>query len=260
MAELEESIGEYIKENGFSLTQVKLVYSALGAAIGTATGALIAFKIAYKKAEKKYEELADNEISDIRDHYTSKLNAAMGRVNKPDVEELVTSLKYTSERPSIHVDEFTLPSEDQEEEKDITEEAGVVYNIFEETEKETTNDSWDYAVEVKNRKATVPYVIHVDEFTSDESDFEKVSLIYYAEDDVVADVRDNVIEDQELVVGIDNLNKFGHGSSNPNVVFVRNEYLKQDMEITYNDSSFAEQVHGFKHSDKIRRGRLDWDG
>jgi hypothetical protein len=46
-------------------------------------------------------------------------------------------------------------------------------------------------------------------------------------------------------VGEENLAKFGHGSKDPNLVYVRNEGMDLDFEISYAEGKYSEQVMGF---------------
>jgi len=45
--------------------------------------------------------------------------------------------------------------------------------------------------------------------------------------------------------------KFGHGSGDPNVVYIRNEQYTAEIELCRSPNSYAEEVHGFKHSDEV---------
>ena len=46
------------------------------------------------------------------------------------------------------------------------------------------------------------------------------------------------------MVGLVNLGKFGHGSGDPNVVYVRNVELEMEIEIIHSDGKFSEQSRG----------------
>lgn len=264
MAELNDVVADVVEEAGFetaevirSLTKVKISFAALGAAAGMAAGALVAYKIAYKKADAKYAEIADREITDIRNHYMAKVEAVENRA-KPALVDIVTGLGYTNQYSPEEQDAIdTVTEEEVELEEEVhIDPVASVRNVFEEAKE----DAWDYAKEVKARKHAVPYVIHADEYNNNEREYMQIVLTYYEGDDVLSDHQDNIIDDQEHVVGLDNLTKFGHGSGDPTVVYVRNEYLEQEMEINLSKGTYAEEVHGFTHSDGPRRPRLDWDG
>lgn len=114
---------------------------------------------------------------------------------------------------------------------------------------------WNLEVEQSKRNPEEPYVISFEEFNENSTDWEQNNLVYYEGDDVLADERDNPIPEIEATVGYDNLNRFGHGSQDPKVVYIRNERTEALFEVIKNEGKFADQVAGFRHSDEPRRGR-----
>jgi hypothetical protein len=98
---------------------------------------------------------------------------------------------------------------------------------------------------------------------ADEMEFDHhVTLMYYAGDDILVDELDVPIYNYQKIVGE---LKFGHGSQDPNIVYVRNEKLQLEYEILNNPESFQVEVLGdtiegkgetydFKHA--IRRFKM----
>lgn len=261
MAELEEIAEQAVAVEKVvrSLTQIKIAYAGIGAACGAAAGAFIAFGIAYKKAAEKYEAISQAEITEMRQHYAAKTEATMGRITKPDLDRVVHDLGYNtrSDEEEI-VPEATLDL--LETPQIITENPSPVVatqNVFDEHH---TTDVWDYATEVRGRSIESPYVIHIDEFNQREGDYTQSTLTYYEDDDVLADQRDTVIDDPDELINLANLMKFGHGSNDPNIVYIRNDRIAMDFEICRSTGSYAKEVHGFEHSDVPRRSRREWDG
>jgi hypothetical protein len=106
-------------------------------------------------------------------------------------------------------------------------------------------DGFDYGTEIASRTPGEPYVVSRDEFMEHEDDsFNQVTLTFYAGDNVLADDQDEVIFDVDDLVGEDNLNRFGHGSNDPNVVYIRNERLTLDIEVLQSHGEFAVEVLG----------------
>ena len=245
------------------------IFSFIGVAAlsGAAVGATISWFYAYKKASTKFDDLLGDEIARMRAHYAAKTEATMGRITKPDLDEVVDTLGYRVEGKVYHPDdvEKITPAGSKElmsvppaPRSDIlVEVVPTTNNVFEEAK---TPGVWDYADEVRSRDPGVPYIIHIDEFTQAEKGYTQSTLTYYEDDDVLADERDTVIEDQDDMMGVQNLARFGHGSNDPNLVYVRNDLRQLDMEICRSPGSFAEEVHGLKHSDEPRRRRPSWDG
>jgi hypothetical protein len=110
-------------------------------------------------------------------------------------------------------------------------------------------DSWNYKEELQKRNPDIPYVIHYDERTEFE-DYEEMTLTLYEKDNVLCNEQDEIIADEELdkLVGEDNLDRFGHGSNDPNVVYIRNDSLELVLEVVRSPHAYAEEVHGFEHT------------
>jgi hypothetical protein len=133
----------------------------------------------------------------------------------------------------IHTDDV------EEVEMADTEEA-VVINIF------TNNDDWDYEAELQTRKFDEPYIIHVDEYVGDEMGFKQETLTYYEGDDIMADIMDTPVYNWPMVTGP---LRWGHGSKDSNVVYVRNEKLKKEYEVLRHHGSFEVEVTGLEEAE-----------
>ena len=106
-------------------------------------------------------------------------------------------------------------------------------------------DEYDLAEEMLARKNGVPYVITQEELDVNEFDHEHVLLTWFsAGDETLVDEDEKPIDDVENTVGRDNLTKFGRGSGDANVVYVRNEARGVDYEIIQDASSYMETVLG----------------
>lgn len=262
-AETVEEAVEVVRE--LSRPHPYLVAGLIG--VSAAAGVAVGYYVAKRKLETKYDEIAQQEIAEMRAHYTAKTEATMGRITKPQLETVIKELRYRDANSQI---EDFEPAEDEEEivSKDIirlAEENRVseVQNIFTSQKaeiEELSPDMWDYAIEIKNRSPEVPYVIHFDEFVENQADYDTTNLTYYEEDDILADTDDSIIEDQDALICLGNLNKFGHGSNDPNIVYIRNDERQLLIEVCRSGGSYAEEVHGIKHSDESRHSRPDWDG
>jgi hypothetical protein len=88
-----------------------------------------------------------------------------------------------------------------------------------------------------------PYVIHQDEFNNTETGYTQTTYTYYALDDVLVDTNERPVAHADVVVGQENL-KFGHGTDDLDVVFVRNDKLELEMEICRVPRSYGEDVLG----------------
>lgn len=94
-----------------------------------------------------------------------------------------------------------------------------------------------------------PYVISVEEFMGNDSGYDQITISYYEEDDTLCDEREQPIPDVEGTVGSGNLQRFGVGSDDVNIVYVRNERLRTDFEICRESGSFVQKVLGISENE-----------
>lgn len=133
----------------------------------------------------------------------------------------------------------------------------VAKNVF-----DNAGDEWDYKVELEARDKTRPYIIHVDEFVADEMGWGSQStLTWYEGDQVLCDEQDKPIYNHSETVGE---LRFGHGSNDANVVYIRNEKLQSEFEVLRDTDSYENVVLGkqmermdLKHSQSLRKFRDD---
>ena len=111
-----------------------------------------------------------------------------------------------------------------------------VHNVFAEND-----DQWVYEDELAIRTDHSPYVIHKDEYIADEAGCDQRTVTYYQDDDIMADESDTPIYDFNGLMG--DL-KWGHGSGDPSVVYIRNEKLEMEWEVLLHTGSFAVEVLG----------------
>lgn len=104
-----------------------------------------------------------------------------------------------------------------------------------------TDSEWDYEKELQTRTSSEPYVLHKDEFYANELDYVQVTLTYYNGDDILVDEDDTPVYNYHQVVG---QTKFGHGSGDPNVVYVRNDKRKAEYEILFDPGMYSKEVLG----------------
>lgn len=107
---------------------------------------------------------------------------------------------------------------------------------YEETSGDSSPDS------ILERDRSKPYIISLAEFQDDEPDYSKLSITYYEADKVLVDDREVPIRDVAGTSGKDFAHHFGHGSADPNIVYVRNERLGVDFEIAKDERGYSEVV------------------
>lgn len=234
-----------------------------GLGTGIAVGAFGSVWILGKRLKTKYEELAEAEIADMRTYYNKKLRSLELQGEKKTLDEVSKDLGYAIEGRDGggQVPYHKVGSEPDKPEEPGDEEAPIVENVFvnngDDPEVEM-EEAWDYDAEAAKRAPEVPYVIHRDEYNETPDGYDQYTLAYFEGDDVLCKEDDSVVEDQDEVIGLGNLSRFGHGSGDRNIVYIRNEKLKVDLEVVHSDGKYAQQVHGFsedelQHSSMRRR-------
>jgi hypothetical protein len=279
VADQAEAVAQAVR----GLTKVKLQFAALGAAAGAAAAAITTYYILDRKLAAKYNQIASDEIAEMREHYQDKARALEATVAKPDLEDLVREQGYVSETPdgppmaveppaaiveAAQTDDDTVRVETLDEHRarlrrEAVEKDPQLRNVFEEHGPAEPSDEWVWEKELAKRSPLTPYIIHTDE-RGEFDHYADITLTYYEGDDVLTNERDEIIPDtdRERLVGENSLDRFGHGSGDPNVVFVRNDPLETMFEIVKSSNSYAEEVHGLSHSDygtRIPRSKPRFD-
>lgn len=163
------------------------------------------------------------------------------------VEQLV--IDYKSQYPDIfdksEFPEVVVKDEEPEGlwvEYVIPEEAGEPVDIPSPSSIwASTVDDWDMEEEAKDRTEEAPYVLHKDEFWSEESGYSQTTLTWYEGDEIMCDQEDHPIYNYEAVVGP---LKFGHGTTDTNCFYVRNDSMKAEYEIIRSKSHYSVEVLG----------------
>jgi hypothetical protein len=165
----------------------------------------------------------------------------------PEESTFDDGLDSSSESDS---DEDSGETEDVEPEPEpdapTDDEEDTAFNIF------ANSDDWDYEAELASRTKTAPYVIHKDEFFSGESGYNQLTFTYYSGDDILVDEQKipEPIYRHDRVVGE---LKFGHGSGDRNVVYIRNDDLATEYEVIKSEGKYSVEVMGLEDPDDIRR-------
>jgi hypothetical protein len=103
------------------------------------------------------------------------------------------------------------------------------------------DDGWDYAIEVPKRTPNRPYIIHRDEYFSNEMDLDQSSLTFYVGDEILCDEHDVPVYNPEKVVG---KIRFGYGSRDPSICYIRNEELGSEFEVLLDHGYYQTEVLG----------------
>lgn len=255
-----------IIENGAQVVKgTKLVVGGLVvAALGV--GAATTYFIMKKKLEAKFEERLGQEIAEAREFYAKRnkegeysspqelaRHLVKDRDSKADIR-LVQNIARSYQSDDVAAAHETLEngtrSDVEVADPDASPEVSTAMNVFKQVE------NFDYETEIQNRTEEAPYIITYDEWSGNESEYDQSTLTYYEGDDILVDSTDQPIQETDDTVGDNNLLRFGHGSKDNNVVYIRNDRVELEWEVVRSPGKYSEEVLGFmEHSARDRRPR-----
>jgi hypothetical protein len=236
---------------------------------GVVVGSAATYLVVRQKLTSRLQAEADEQIQDVKDHYAilnkTGPNGDLAALASVYSDEERAEGKQIVEREGYMAYDKVRPS--TEKVIEVVEEITVTQAIVEATlpiernvfESDNADDYFIFAEELEKRaeKPDEPFVITKEEWDANETDYDQAELTYYEGDDVLTDSKEKPVEDTDGVVGNENLLRFGHGSGDPKVVYIRNNNLSLDFEMSHSSGKFAKEVLGFDdeltHSDRRPR-------
>lgn len=214
--------------------------------IGGAIGGVAAYFIGKKRLSLKYDQLLQEEIAKTRQFY--KHIRKDGDLDTP--EKVVASRLGSSEV----VDAASAISKYQGKHAPNTVVIETEHmNIF---AQGGDDPNFDLAADMENRSPDVAYIITHEEFLKAEPGYEQEVLTYYAGDEILSGMDDEEIKGAAEMIGEETLLRFGHGSSDANTVYVRNDKKETDYEIVRSPGKYAHEVLGFEHGDETHLQKM----
>lgn len=270
---------EVVKSNPLVLAAVGVA----GLAVGLGGGYLAAKRV----LSKHYEAIAEQEIAEAKEFYAGlhKVGLDGTAITPQDVlverhgseaMEALRGYRGQGEEPAESEDlETALDEQDEAQIRRLEEKARQAHEeyqanasapVVEVTEEVTTlnvftDPTFDLNEELKYRTEDKPYIITHDEYFAAERDYDTSTLTYFEDDDTVVDEQDKPLEDVDAIIGEDHLVRFGSGSKDRNIVYIRNDRLETDYEVVKAKGSYLEAVLGMgdddtnslRHSADMRR-------
>lgn len=187
-----------------------LLIFAAGLAVGAVTGALVV----------KNKVLADAkaEVEEVRAYYRSKQQER----GVKEAEETKEEIKETEETK----EEVKEAEEAKEETVKFDRNTYINYNKMA-REYQTSKDS---------TFADDPYIIDPEEF-GENPEYDTMTLTYFA-DGVLVDDVDDLVDEPDVVVGLENLKVLGdYGATS---VYVRNDIYRTDYEVIKDDWNYSD--------------------
>ena len=265
-----EGTTDLVEDGASWLSQNPKAAMIIAATIGVLSGGLACYLVVNSRLKAKYQAIADEQIADVKSKYTVERIVDP----KPDLAVLAERAEALTKQEEIIERSGYLPYDKtplaeavkglqgDPEEEEITVTQAIVEatlpierNVFESDNPDTY---FDFREELERREQHPldPFVITQEEFNDNDTNFDQKTLTYYDGDDVLTDEQDQPLDEMDRVVGVENMLRFGHGSGDPNIVYIRNARLELDFEVVHSDGKFAKEVLGFDdeltHSDRRR--------
>lgn len=229
-----------------------------------AAGFGVGYFVLNKKFQTKFDQLLEQEIEDTKAFYRD-MNHKTGDFATPegaaealgvvdDAAEALVKYNYVN---------IAVKPEDLEDPGSI-----LIAPPIEEVREEMRNifaesaEMEELAV-ASLRDPEKPYIITSEEFAVNDPEYDQISVTYFEGDGVVADDGGGHIPDDDRCIGLGNLQKFDE-QEDTLTLYVRNERMKTDFEVSRHEGKFSEEVLGFQHSDDMymrsrRKQRLSDD-
>ena len=170
------------------------------------------------------------------------------------VEDELESIRLLAKKQSEKKDSATYVENEYENVKKM-------YNINEQraedvdpdTEEEETEFPDDYELAPEFGTYPVPYPISEEEYSTEKLEYDKLSLMYYTDDEVLTDDQGVPVDDILQLVGQETADYLIAVSGNrlakyDSTVYVRNESITSDFEITIFENSYPNAVLGYDGS------------
>lgn len=235
--------------------------------VGLGIGGFVGWKIAEKRLSVQFDAELKEQIAASRQFYQrvakeGEFETPEGAVKALVPDEVVEAVQSYQgrEKPIPYNDPSKIVVADPRPPVEVAvESVEVTQNVFVEAEKNNRNDprDWDMNAEIADRELhpDVPYAISFEEFNENAPNHEQTTLMYYVQDDTLVDAKDQPIDNTDYSVGDDNLTRFGHGSHDPSVVYVRNEKIDMDFEIVRSEGSYHKEVFGTDPDSTLQHSR-----
>jgi hypothetical protein len=238
-----------IMEDNYNTKQ----YSAAAPLISGVVGFAIGFGVCWYKTKKEKDDL-NQLLDDLSEQFSDLRKSYFGEdsyesfdkvIDGPIQLELDLGSDLSHGRPYNNV--LNTPQDPAEI---VVENQPNFINIF---KSESVSMDWDYELEKENRTMDKPYILHQDEYFSKETEYSQSTLTYYSGDDILVDEQEVPIYNYKAVVG--ELN-FGHGSDDPNVVYVRNDKLSGEYEVIKDSGLYEIEVLGNEYESILEKHDL----
>ena len=262
-------------------------YVLAGVAAGFAAGGLCGYFLARRLGQKSFEARVTQEVASVKAYYQAKTksesaptdhlvegatpvgtdsrgNPVYSVLDHKDIARKMEELRYSQGNRSAIVP-GSVPEDPESgnilpggsvtgDTGDTDPMAGISGDDPDDGDDSDNDDESDSEnfppFDPVESRGFEPYVITTEEFYEDKEHYHKISLTWYAADNILVDERDVPVHPAEgpKIVGPNFMNAFGQGSDDDRIVHIRNERIECDYEIAKHDGSYSEVVLGIGSS------------
>lgn len=232
-----------------------------GVVVSFAAGFGLGYYVVGKKLMTKYDQMLEAEIEETKKFF-SVINRSEGYATPEEAAETLgvpapvaeTLRRYDYTKTTVKPEDLEDPGSLTKHVYEAAREAAVnealtisapieeVRNVF------ADSAEMEEAAIASMRDPEKPYIITPEEFAVNDPDYDQLSITYFEGDGVLTDDTNQHIPDDDRCVGLGNLEKFDE-QEDIHTLYVRNERMKTDFEVTRSTGKFSEEVLGFEHSD-----------
>lgn len=258
-----DKVGTVVKNKRFQIAAVSLISFAGGGVAG--------YYAALKIMAFQFEQALDHEIEQTRLYFAQRdktgsysdpaaLAEDLGLVDEEDIEptdeaeireaiKVIQDHQYTPYDKVEPVDTDVAAARASIAEHIQENPPANVVNVFINNDPEK-DDDFDIDDELAKKREGRPYIIEEEQFFENEAEHKQSALEYFELDETLVDEENRPIHAYVQVIGPDNLH-FGRGAKDRHMVYIRNDRLKHDYEVSRNEGSYAEEVLGssLQHAD-----------
>jgi len=207
---------------------------------GVAAGGLAATLFWREKYRQKYKKEAEEKNASMLE-YVNRLRESEGKKAQTQYSEASETNEPTEtenvnrrNNPRVRVNYSDIYSQMNKAEEKLAE------CEYPKEDEETGDERQVKEQKMKNDKYEKPRIIKALEFENQYTWFDKVTLLYYTEDQVLVTADDNEpVDDVERLIG-DALDKYGFRNNDEKVIYVRNFSRGTDYEIAKYNFAWAD--------------------
>jgi len=229
----------YIQEILKQKWVIPVAAGAASAVVGFGTG----FLIGRRTGRNEVFDVIDATIDDLEEIPEPQLSPS-------EVQEYLKAKMAADFEKALDSSDEELFEIAADEDDDVTEEeltqqsddlSDIVYervNVFTDPE---SGAEWDEEAEAAARIDGEPYVIRVEEFIENDNEWAQETVTWYEGDDILADSLEVPMYNPAELLGE---LKFGHGSGDKNVVYIRSVKQHKEYEVLRHAGRYELEVAG----------------